>query len=108
MAVRTECYFDFKEKQQSDGRVLTLIIYDISDNRQRSRMVKYLEGFGFRVQKSAFEAWLDRPEFTRLCRGLDKIVCPDDHVKLYRVNGSGAVLSWGDMPSFTPEDVVII
>lgn len=108
MAVKTERYFGAEMQEPSTGRVLTLVIYDISSNKQRNKMVKYLEGFGYRVQKSAFEAWLDRPAFARLCRGLDRLVRPEDHVKLYRINGSGEVLSWGDMPSLEPEEVVIL
>jgi CRISPR-associated protein Cas2 len=32
-----------------------IICYDISDNRDRYRVVKSLKGFGTRVQKSVFE-----------------------------------------------------
>ncbi len=35
--------------------MLTLVIYDISDNHERSRLIKKLQHFGLhRIQKSAF------------------------------------------------------
>lgn len=43
---------------KSDKRYIVLVIYDIVDNKKRNRMVKCLERYGVRVQKSAFEAYL--------------------------------------------------
>ena len=42
----------------TDKKYFVLIIYDISDNKRRNNMVKILSSYGFRVQKSAFEAML--------------------------------------------------
>lgn len=40
--------------------MLTLVIYDISDNHERSRLIKRLQHFGLhRIQKSAFLGNLD-------------------------------------------------
>jgi CRISPR-associated protein Cas2 len=35
--------------------MLYIICYDISDNRARYRVVKALQGYGVRIQKSVFE-----------------------------------------------------
>ena len=106
--MKTENYFGPEIEGSGAPKYLTVIIYDISDNKQRLRMVKYLEGFGHRVQKSAFEAWLDNKKFSKLCAGMDHIVRTDDHVKIYRLKGAGDTLSWGDPPGAEPEDVIII
>lgn len=43
--------------------MLTWVIYDISENRIRSRVAKICKGYGlFRVQKSAFLGDLNRNE----------------------------------------------
>lgn len=42
---------------------IVLIIYDIVDNKKRNKMVKCLERYGVRVQKSAFEALLGRKKY---------------------------------------------
>ena len=47
-------FFDIQEEKKDD-RVFVLIIYDIVDNKRRVKLAKYLQGYGFRVQKSALE-----------------------------------------------------
>lgn len=37
-----------------------LVIYDIVDNNRRVKFAKKMNGYGFRVQKSAFEAMISR------------------------------------------------
>jgi len=39
--------------------MLCLVCFDISDNKVRTRVGKYLGGFGSRVQKSVFEVEVD-------------------------------------------------
>ena len=43
---------------EDERRYIVLVIYDISENRRRAQMVKCLERYGVRVQKSAFEGFL--------------------------------------------------
>ena len=108
MGVKLEDYFGTEIPKERSRKHLAVIIYDISDNKQRRRMVKYLEGFGRRVQKSAFEAWLSEPKFHKLCAGMEYIVRKEDHVKFYWLRGSSETFVWGDPPNFEEEDVVII
>ena len=42
-------FFDTEEIEQNK-KYLVVIIYDISDNKRRVKLSKYLQGFGFRVQ----------------------------------------------------------
>ena len=41
-----------------ERRCIVLVIYDITDDKRRTKMVRCLERYGVRVQKSAFEAFL--------------------------------------------------
>ena len=52
-------FFDTEEKLHQD-KVFVLIIYDISGNKKRLQLSKLLQGYGFRIQKSAFEAVVAR------------------------------------------------
>ena len=52
---REDYFFNIDEKTTSDN-VFVLIIYDIVDNKKRIKLSKMLLGYGFRIQKSAFEA----------------------------------------------------
>lgn len=103
-----EYYFAPDETACRSAKVLTVIVYDISNQKQRNRTVKFLEGFGYRVQKSVFEAWLNERQLLKLCSGLDRLLAPDDHVKIYRVRGNSSTYTWGTAENFGPEDVVII
>ena len=51
-------YFWNTEETQSVKKLYVLIIYDIVDNKKRLAFAKKLNGYGFRVQKSAFEAMI--------------------------------------------------
>lgn len=63
-----ENYFFEAEKEKSPDKVFVLIIYDIVDNKRRTKLAKYLQGFGFRVQKSAFEAVIPKKNTRSYCR----------------------------------------
>ena len=71
-------FFDIEEKPDND-KVFVLIIYDIVDNKRRLKLAKFLAGYGFRVQKSAFEAVntflliLRRMTVSRFIRLLEKV-----------------------------------
>ena len=45
---------------------LTLIAFDLADDKRRRRLVKVLESFGVRAQESVFEAWLTERERQKL------------------------------------------
>lgn len=62
-----------------------LAVFDISDNRERRRLAKHLEGFGFRVQKSVFECRLTRSGARRLQTGVDKLGLKTGTLLLYRL-----------------------
>lgn len=103
-----EDYFAGEEPPQHKKRQLTLIIYDISDTKQRNRLVRLLEGYGHRIQKSAFEAQLDRAAYLRLQKDLEHLLKPEDHVKIYRLSGMSETQTWGEMPNFEEEEVIIL
>lgn len=68
----------------------TIIVFDITCNRKRYRVVKILKGYAMRVQKSVFEAEdLDRAAYLRMRSGVEKHIDPrTDSVRYYRICGS--------------------
>jgi CRISPR-associated protein Cas2 len=64
---------------------LWLICYDISDDKRRYHVRRLLEGYGERVQLSAFECRLTSSHFTALRHALGRIVASDDTVHYYSV-----------------------
>ena len=61
-----ENYFWNTEEENSIKKLYILVIYDIVDNKRRVRFAKKMNGYGFRVQKSAFEAMVTENLYRRL------------------------------------------
>ena len=93
-------YFQISEELESDKEFI-LIIYDIVENKKR---VKY----GIRVQKSAFEAMLTKQRYNKLIEEIPHYIdkC-EDSVRIYKVSGREKVISWGEVPEFDEEIILI-
>ena len=81
--------------------MLYVVIYDISDDKRRRRVFNLLEGYGRRVQFSAFECVLNDRKFEELRARLAKVVKMDeDSVRFYPISKHtlGQVVIWGVPP----------
>ena len=70
---------DYEENEflvEDERRYIVLVIYDITDDRRRTRMVKCLERYGIRVQKSAFEAFLTEKKYERMMHLTSGLIDP--------------------------------
>jgi CRISPR-associated protein Cas2 len=64
--------------------MLVLVVYDIPDNKRRTKLSQFLEGYGNRVQLSVFECFLSLEEMTRLYEQVKKRVnLEEDNVRFY-------------------------
>ncbi len=101
-------YFNIDDEITSD-KVFVLVIYDISSNKCRTKFANLLLGYGFRIQKSAFEAVITKSKLVKLQseipRYIDETV---DSVRLYKINGKGNVVTWGTTEDYNDEDIIII
>lgn len=92
---------------EDERRYIVLVIYDITDNRRRARMVKCLERYGIRVQKSAFEAFLTEKKYDRMVGMASGLIDPAaDSLRIYLLANHTSVRSWG-IGDRHVEDVVI-
>lgn len=105
-----ENYFfqDLGEQPQNDKKHFVLIIYDISDNKRRNKMVKVLNSYGFRVQKSAFEAMIRPDKYKQLLIDIANIPDTSDSIRVYKIQGTGTVEVFGEQFSIEDEEIVII
>jgi CRISPR-associated protein Cas2 len=61
-----------------------LVVYDIPDDRRRTRLHTALLDFGTPVQYSVFECLVTAEEFKKLQARINKIIRPrKDHVRYY-------------------------
>lgn len=102
-----EYYFDVKG-ETDDGKVFVLIIYDIIDNKQRVKLAKFLQGYGFRIQKSAFEAVITKKKYHKLLEEIKQFITSKDSVKIYKIIGKGQVTSYGIQTDNNVEEIIII
>lgn len=103
-----EEYFFDTEEEESNNKLFILIIYDIIDNKKRNKLAKYLQGYGNRVQKSAFEAMLTRQKYDKLIKEVPAFVTREDSVRIYRISGKGQVTAWGVQDNVEQEEIIII
>ena len=79
-----------------ERKFIVLMIYDIVDDKRRNKMVKCLEAYGVRVQKSAFEALLNRRQYEKMLREssilIDEAV---DSLRVYVLDDIIDVYTWG-------------
>lgn len=68
------------------SKVNILVIYDITDTKRRNNLIRLLNGYGVRVQKSAFEIVIGRNNIKRLTSDIRKLIdIKLDNVRLYEV-----------------------
>ena len=102
-----EYYFQITDELESD-RQFILIIYDIVDNTKRVRLAKFLQGYGFRVQKSAFEALISFSLYNKLLREIGVYVDEEDSIRIYKIVGQGQVTILGKNEKVQNDDCIII
>lgn len=67
--------------------MFTIVSYDITSDRRRTRVLKLLKGYGTRVQYSVFECDLDQVRLGRLQGELAGIIDSNtDSVRIYRLD----------------------
>lgn len=102
-------FFDTEGDIENKGlKYYVLVIYDIIDNKRRRQLVKIVESFGFRVQKSAFEANLSPAKYEKLLLQLNIVPKDEDSIRVYKIRGKGAVTVIGKDETPEDEDVIII
>ena len=59
--------------------------YDISENKIRAKLSRYLSGYGARLQKSVFMVEVPNWKFKRFIQGIEKITGPSGDVILIQL-----------------------
>ena len=64
--------------------------------------------FGFRVQKSCYEAKLSKRAYDKLMSGIGKYADEEDSIRIYKIIGSGQVTVYGKQQEIDDEEIIII
>lgn len=84
------------EKQYFEDYFTIVIIYDIIEDKRRNKLSKLLKGFGYRIQKSAFECVLTREKCETLMKLIDSFAKPHDLIRIYRLNQNVKTTIYGE------------
>ena len=55
-------------------KTFTIIAYDISNNRKRQKVAKFLEQYGSRANKSVFECFITPKQTTEIKLKIEKLI----------------------------------
>ena len=102
-----ENYIFENEIEYKTSKKLVLVIYDIVDNKKRTKFVKFLEKYGVRVQKSAFERIIILNQYNELISKIPYYISEEDNIRVYKLKVDGEVVSWGSGMS-QAEEVIIL
>lgn len=73
----------------SSGEMLMVFSYDVQESRNRRRLARILEKHAVRVQKSVFEAWMDKSLADRVSRRAAAELGPHDSLRVYAIGAKG-------------------
>lgn len=87
-----------------------VVIYDITENKERSKVDKLLKGYGFRIQKSVFECRLNRRLKAELTDRIEKLNLQTGFIKIYRMEYHSQKMVFGEkaIPSKDEQGAVFI
>ena len=100
--------YDFSNIIEDPNKRLVLVIYDIINNKRRTKMVKILERYGIRVQKSAFETLVSERKYHEMIQRIVNLITEDDNVRIYKLNSSNEVGIFGSSETIYEEEGIII
>lgn len=100
-------YIVESEEVERERKFLVLVIYDIIDNNKRVRFSKFLESYGVRIQKSAFEAYIPQKLYEKLIKEIPKRISNEDNVRVYKVHENNEILQFGVVIDYEKDDTII-
>jgi CRISPR-associated protein Cas2 len=73
---------------------MVVVVYDIPDQKRRTRLSNFLLGYGTRIQLSVFECFITMEEMRKLYQLVKNQVKPDeDNVRFYWISSESASLA---------------
>ncbi len=91
--------------------MLVVVVYDIPNDKRRTKLSNFLEGYGRRVQLSVFECFLSLEQMRQLYGKVKKLVEPvEDNVRFYWISEeavSRVLVIGGEAPQPPPKYYVI-
>ena len=91
--------------------MLVVVVYDIPDNKRRTKLSNFLEGHGRRIQYSVFECFMSLKEMKMLWEEVKTRVEPtEDNVRFYWISQESVyrTLAIGSDPPKPPPQFYVL
>lgn len=91
--------------------MLVVVVYDIPNDKRRTKLATFLEGYGRRVQYSVFECFLSLAGMRELHDKLmRRVKLEEDNIRLYWLSADAVsrVLTIGSSPPEEPPDYYVV
>lgn len=82
--------------------------YDITDDLQRGRAARVLDRYGFRLQRSVFEVWLDPDELIDMRRQIGPLLSDGDQFEIIPIDVSPHRRRWRWGEGGAPYEAVVV
>ncbi len=83
-----------------------IVVYDISNNKERGKLDKILAKFGFRVQLSVYECMLTRRDLTDLVDMVNRLDLKTGFMRMYRIAPNAKIVQMGIREESDPDGEV--
>ncbi len=82
--------------------MIYVVVYDITNDKERERLSNYLMRYGIRVQESVFECNINISEYDKFIRGLKRFEVEGTKIKVYPLCNScyKKVIKLGDLRDY--------
>jgi CRISPR-associated endoribonuclease Cas2 len=67
-----------------------------------------LLGYGFRIQKSAFEASITKKKYKELLECLPAYASEEESIRVYKIIGKGQITTFGKIEDTQQNDIIVI
>lgn len=65
-------------------KTFIVIAYDVTDDKRRGKVIKAIEKYGTRINKSVYECMVTKSQYERLLESLEKIIkSGEDQLAIY-------------------------
>jgi len=107
-------YSKISGSSPAEDRYYVLVVFDISDSKKYRLLIKTLNRYSTRIQKSVFEAQLTRKQIKDLMTSVEQLMLSEkyyhqaDNVRIYRIAGNCSVTIYGTNESVIYEDNIFL
>lgn len=81
---------------KNEEKLNVLIIYDIVNDKRRIKFSGFLENYGKRVQKSAFEMVISKAQYNEITNKIYRYITKEDNVRVYKLRNDNKTMVFGE------------